>query len=64
MRERDFAVGGGPVPQQTDKKSDSALEGAKWITENANSIDFIHASLSLAININWFLDNFKFTQCI
>ena len=45
---------------QTDKTSDSALEGAKWITENANSIDLIHGSLSLAINVNWFLDNFKF----
>jgi hypothetical protein len=45
---------------QTDKTSHSALEGAKWITENANSIDLIHGSLSLAININWFLDNFKF----
>ena len=27
---------------RTDKASDSALEGANWITENANSIDFIH----------------------
>jgi len=44
---------------RTDKESDSALEGANWITENANSIDFIHGQLSLAIYINWFLDNSK-----
>lgn len=43
--------------QQTDKTSDSALDGANWIIQNANSIDFIHGSLSLAININWVLDN-------
>jgi len=49
---------------QTDKTSDSSLEGAKWITENANSIDFIHGSLSLAISINWFLDNFKFNSAL